>query len=96
MIRPNKTPVQATLVEKRKDEFKCWLKIVLINIYEKDKLPAFLSIGKLLEAECHRLEIMEELSPGDIFKADIEVTGNPFNQHFILSEVSVDTSLEEE
>ena len=96
MIAPNRTPIQATLVEKSVGDGKCNLKVVLIHILEKGKLPAFLYTGRLLDADYHQLEIMNEIEVGQLIEGQIEVAGNPIQQSFILYDVRPASSFEEE
>lgn len=96
MIQPNNTPVLATIVSREDSEIKSRLGIVLLEVLEEGKLPAFLYTGRLLEAECLVGALTNDCKVGSIIHAIIEVTGNPFNQHFILTSIITMEDSEEE
>ena len=88
MVQPNKTTVQATVVDVQPDtsvQGKFWIDLVIISI-EKGEGPQFLSVGKLLQG--FTFEEISSLKKGVPVRGDIEVLGDAFHQTYQLSNIS--------
>ena len=95
-IRPNRTHIRATVVNKEFTGSKMSLEIVLIELKPPGAFPAFLWVGKLLRASCHDADVFEQLEAGTIIEAEIEITGGPEHQGFVLHNISTQQNSEQE
>lgn len=85
MIKPNKTPITATVINPMREDGS--FDIVILSIPGKIVLPAFLWTGKLLEIEGKNLDTEVQIEKGIIISAEIEVLGDPFTQKYLLHSV---------
>lgn len=83
---PNSNPIEATITQiLNNGEI---LTIVILKLPENNPLPAFLNVGKIVNAK--NLSVSEHtFAVGDIISANIEVMGDPFTQSYLLHDVSL-------
>lgn len=89
IVQPNKTTLQATVVDVQPDtsvQGKSWVELVIVSI-QKTEGPQFLSAGKLIRS--FTFEQVSALKKGDTLQGDIEVLGDAFHQTYQLSNVIV-------
>lgn len=88
LVQPNKTMIQATVVDVQSDtsvQGKFWVTLVIVSI-EKREGPQFLSVGKLLQS--FTFEEVSALKKGVSVQGDIEVLGDAFRQTYQLSNIT--------
>lgn len=89
IVQPNKTTLQATVVDIQPDasiQGKSWVELVIVSIQKTDG-PQFLSPGKLIRS--FTFEQVAGLKKGDTIQGDIEVLGDAFHQTYQLSNITV-------
>ena len=85
MIKPNRTPITATILSELDEEKN--FEIVILSMAGKIVLPAFLWAGKIVTIDARNLETEIEIKKGAIISGDIEVFGDPFIQRYSLFNV---------
>ena len=83
-LKPNKTQITATITQVLDDGQ--FFKIVILTLPEKPTLPAFLWVGKSLQAKNQSTNVA--FAQGDIISAAIEVMGDPFKQSYFLHSIA--------
>ncbi|MFT6333705.1 MAG: hypothetical protein ACI86M_002563 [Saprospiraceae bacterium] len=86
-LKPNKTPITATVISPRKEDNT--FDIVILSIAGQIVLPAFLWTGKIVNI----LKIISDkdihLKEGQIISTKIEVMGDPFTQKYYLHNIVI-------
>ena len=88
MLQPNKTTVQATVVDKQPDtevQGKYWVELVVVRL-EAGEGPQLLSEGMLLRA--FTFEEPKDLERGASVRGEVEVLGDAFRRSYQLSSVA--------
>lgn len=88
MVQPNKTTIQATVIDIQADpdiQSKAWVELVILQI-EKGEGPQFLSAGQQIRS--FTFEEVSSLIKGSTIRGDIEVLGDPFRKTYQLSNIS--------
>lgn len=84
-LAPNNNPIEATVTQVSNNGET--LTIVILKLPDSNPLPAFLQVGKIVNAK--NLTISAGIvKVGDIISANIEVMGDPFTQAYLLHDVS--------
>ena len=94
MLKPNRTPITATILSEKNEEQN--FDIVILSIVGKIVLPAFLWAGKIVSIDARHLVTEVEITKGEIISADIEVFGDPFVQKYELHNISKLESTEDQ
>lgn len=92
-LAPNSNPIEATITQVSNNGET--LTIVILKLPESKPLPAFLQVGKIVNAK-NLSNSSANFAIGDIISANIEVMGDPFNQVYLLHDVVPMKSTENE
>ena len=93
MLKPNRTPITATILSEKNENNN--FDIVILSIVGKIVLPAFLWAGKIVTIDARNLNTEVKISKGEIISAEIEVFGDPFTQKYELRNISTLESTED-
>ena len=86
-LRPNKTPITATVISPRKEDNS--IDIVILSIPGQIVLPAFLWTGKIVNIYKIISDKEIQLKEGQIISTKIEVMGDPFTQKYYLHDIVI-------